>query len=104
MSGTTAQAVVMERTAAQFEQVNVGLQKMLGDMMGQLERLRSEWQGQGGRSFEQVKQNWAENQRRMHTALAETATAIRTAGRRYEATDAEAGQRIAQRTVPSLPV
>ena len=104
MSGTTAQAVVMERTAAKFEQVNDGLQKMLSDLMGQLERLRTEWQGQGGRSFEQVKVGWAENQRRMHVALAETATAVRTAGRRYDATDAEAGQRLAQRDVPSLPL
>lgn len=92
---TQAEAVEMEQAAAKFEQVNDALQKMLTDLMGQLEVLQKAWQGLGGRSFEHVKQQWAQDQRAMSVALAETATAIRSSGINYTNTDSDASSRVA---------
>ena len=91
---TQAQAAVMESTARTFEQANHELEAMLGRLLNELEILRSAWQGHGGRSFEEVKQAWATDQRTLHKALAETAVAIRTAGRGYTTSDTEAADRI----------
>ncbi|HEY3009490.1 MAG TPA: WXG100 family type VII secretion target [Micromonosporaceae bacterium] len=93
---TQAQAAVMERTAARFEQVNEALQGMLRQLMSELEALQSAWRGAGGRSFEQVKMAWASDQEALQRALRETAGAIRTAGRQYDASDTEAASRVAQ--------
>lgn len=93
---TQAQAVVMERTAAKFDQVNDSLQSMLRQLMAELEALRSAWRGAGGRSFEHVKVAWANDQEVLQRALGETAAAIRTAGRQYEASDTAAAGRAAQ--------
>jgi WXG100 family type VII secretion target len=96
----------MEQTATRFEQVNDSLQTMLRQLMGELEALQSAWRGAGGRSFEQVKVAWANDQDVLQRALRETAGAIRTAGRQYEASDTEAASRVA-RTNPggmSLPL
>lgn len=96
VSTTQAQAAVMERAAARFEEVNEGLQGMLSRLMGELDVLRTQWQGAGGRSFDQVRQAWQDDQQALQRALVSTAGAIRTSGRRYEATDAEAAGRIAR--------
>ncbi|GAA1832416.1 hypothetical protein GCM10009682_58640 [Luedemannella flava] len=92
-STTEAQAAVMEQTAVKFEQVNANLQKMLSRLIGELEMLRSGWQGRGGRSFEQVKVAWTDDQKRIQKALVETADAIRRSGRYYTATDEAAAGR-----------
>ena len=92
---TQAQAAVMQQTARKFEQVDESLQSMLSGLMTELEVLRQAWQGAGGRSFEQVKQRWAEDQASLHRALRETATAIRTSGQQYDTSDSEAGGRVA---------
>ncbi len=95
VSQTQAEAAVMEQTAAKFEQVNQSLQSMLSGLLAELEVLQSAWQGQGGRSFEQVKQQWAQDQTAMSRALAETASAIRSSGQKYDASDTEAAGRVA---------
>ncbi|MEV4758201.1 WXG100 family type VII secretion target [Micromonospora sp. NPDC049559] len=92
---TQAQAAVMTQTADKFERVNEGLQNMLNNLMGELEGLRQTWQGAGGRSFEQVKVQWQEDQQKLNRALSETASAIRTSGQQYDASDSEAGNRVA---------
>jgi len=84
----------MQQTADRFDQVNQALQGMLKSLLGELEVLRTQWQGVGGASFEQVKLAWSEDQQALHQALAETATAIRTSGRQYEATDNAAADRL----------
>ncbi|MEQ4303773.1 WXG100 family type VII secretion target [Plantactinospora sp. B6F1] len=94
MSQTQAEAAVMEQTATKFETVDQSLQSMLTSLMGELEVLQSAWRGAGGRSFEQVKQQWAQNQEQIHRALRETATAIRTSGQQYDASDTEASSRM----------
>ncbi|WP_213451508.1 WXG100 family type VII secretion target [Rhizomonospora bruguierae] len=94
MPETRAQAAVMAQTAAKFEQVDDSLQAMLRRLLAQLEGLRTAWQGTGGRSFEQVKVAWSEDQTALHRALRETASAIRTAGHQYDATDTEAASRV----------
>jgi WXG100 family type VII secretion target len=93
VSTTQAQAEVMARTADKFEQVNQQLDAMLNRLMSELDVLKSQWQGAGGRTFDETRREWANDQQRMHRALAETATAIRTAGRDYTAADDEAVSR-----------
>lgn len=95
MDRTEAEAAVLERTAARFDQVNRDLETMLKALLGQLEALRGAWQGAGGRSFEQVKTQWADDQAAIHRTLAETAAALRAAGRGYEAADGQAATRFA---------
>lgn len=94
MATTQAQAAVMEATAQKFDQADQALSGVLGRLLSELEVLRTQWQGAGGRSFEAVKQAWAEDQRALHQALGETATAIRTSGRQYHTSDAAAADRI----------
>lgn len=95
VSQTQAQAEVMAKTAANFEDANQSLQQMLTGLMRELEVLQSAWRGAGGRSFEQVKEAWSQDQIALSRALAETATAIRTSGVKYSASDAEAASRVA---------
>ncbi|MEV4620960.1 WXG100 family type VII secretion target [Asanoa sp. NPDC049573] len=95
MAQTQAQAAVMRQTAARFEQVDESLQSMLTSLMAELAVLQTAWRGAGGRSFEQVKRQWSQDQAAMQRALRETAGAIRTAGRQYEASDSDAASRIA---------
>jgi WXG100 family type VII secretion target len=83
----------MESTARRFENVNGSLDGMLRRLMNELEGLRTQWTGAGGRSFEQVKQAWAADQQKLNRSLAETATAMHTAGRQYTATDSAAANR-----------
>jgi WXG100 family type VII secretion target len=91
---TQAQAAVMQQTAERFDQANQSLQAMLRSLLGELEGLRTQWQGAGGASFEQVKLAWSEDQQTLQQALAETATAIRTSGRQYTVTDSAAADRL----------
>lgn len=91
---TEAQAAVMRQTADKFDQVNQSLQTMLQSLLGELEALRTQWQGAGGSSFEQVKLAWAEDQQALHQALGETATAIRTSGAQYTTSDTAAADRL----------
>jgi len=105
VSTTQTQLELMERTATKVEQVNQALDAMLKRLMSELDVLRSQWQGAGGRTFDETRREWANDQARMHRALAETATAIRTAGRHYTASDAEAASRVrATRGGLSLPL
>lgn len=92
---TQAEAAVMQQTAAKFERVDESLQSMLSSLLAELEELQSAWRGAGGRSFEQVKQAWTQDQQAMQRALRETASAIRTAGQQYESSDSEAASRVA---------
>jgi WXG100 family type VII secretion target len=84
----------MEATAAKFEGVNDSLQSMLNVLMSELSVLQTAWKGAGGRSFEQVKQAWERDQKAIQQALLETATAIRTSGHQYTASDDEAASRV----------
>ena len=95
VSQTQAEAAVMQSTAAKFEQVDQSLQSMLSSLMSELEALQTAWRGAGGRSFEQVKQQWAQDQATMQRALRETASAIRTAGQQYDTTDSDAASKVA---------
>ncbi|RGC68507.1 WXG domain conatining protein [Micromonospora sp. MW-13] len=95
VSQTQAEAAVMQQTAAKFEQVDQSLQAMLTGLLAELEVLQQAWRGAGGRSFEQVKQQWSQDQAALQRALRETASAIRTAGQQYDASDSEAASRVA---------
>jgi WXG100 family type VII secretion target len=95
MATTQAEANVMAQTAARFDQVNLALDGMLRRLMNELEALRTQWQGAGGRSFEQVKVAWAHDQELLHRTLGETADAIRRSATHYDATDSAAAARLA---------
>lgn len=95
VSQTQAEAAVMQQTAKKFEEVDQSLQSMLNSLMSELEGLQQAWQGAGGRSFGQVKQQWASDQAKLGRALRETAGAVRTSGQQYDASDSEAASRVA---------
>ena len=94
MSQTAAQSAFMQQTANKFETTNSELQSMLRSLMGNLEILQSAWQGRGGRSFQQVKEQWGRDQESLQKALLETANAIRTSGQGYAHTDEESSSRM----------
>lgn len=104
VSQTQSEAAVMEQTAAKFNQVNEQLQQMLSSLMSQLEVLESAWRGQGGTKFTEVKTQYAADQKAIGQALAETASAIRTAGQQYTASDTEAAGRLNTTSSLSLPL
>ncbi len=94
MSTTQAQEQVMRTTAARFNDVNADLQRMLQQLMGELEGLQTAWQGRGGGSFTQVKMQWSADQQALNEALSQTADAIRVAAGAYAATDDSAAANI----------
>jgi WXG100 family type VII secretion target len=61
--------------------------------MGELEVLRAQWQGAGGRSFDAARLRWSEDVTRLNSALTETAAALRTSAGHYSATDDAAAGR-----------
>jgi WXG100 family type VII secretion target len=91
---TAAEAAIMESTAGKFEQVHDSLDQMLSRLLNELEVLQSAWQGRAGRSFTQVKDAYQQNQKKLGMALAETATAIRSSGTNYTASDEEASSKV----------
>ncbi len=103
MSMTQAQAAVMAQVAARFDDAHQRLQTMLSSLLREVESVKQDWQGRGGATFERVSLAWAEDQRRLLQALAETAQAIRTAGQVYAATDEQAAGRIGGGVAP-LPL
>jgi len=102
VSSTQAQAAVMAQVAARFDDVQASLRSTLTNLLREVESVRADWQGSGGDSFQQVTAAWGNDQRRLLTALAETATAVRTAGRVYTAADDSAAQRMSSSI--SLPL
>jgi WXG100 family type VII secretion target len=94
MSMTQAQATEMARVAGRFDEVHSSLQATLSTLMREVESVRGDWQGRGGTSFEQISAAWADDQKRLLRALAETANGIRTSGRTYSATDDMAADRL----------
>ncbi|MFY1697321.1 MULTISPECIES: WXG100 family type VII secretion target [unclassified Solwaraspora] len=95
MSQTQVDPAAMQQVAARFEQTDEELQAMLRGLLQRLESVRSAWRGAGGRSFEQVKTAWAQEQAALHRALRETAGAVRGAGVHYRGTDTAAADRVA---------
>lgn len=96
----------MASTADKFDAVNASLQSMLRRLETELDALRTQWQGAGGRSFEQVRLAWGAEQARLHQALAETSIAMRSAAGHYATTDAAASTRLAPvaKAAISLPL
>jgi WXG100 family type VII secretion target len=97
---------LMQLTAKKFDDINASLDGMLRSLLSELEALQSQWTGAGGRSFGQVKQQWAASQQEIHRNLTETADAVRTAGRSYSATDTDVAGRLGPiaNNAPNLPI
>jgi len=106
MGETAAESAMMQQTANKFEATNGDLQTMLRNLLSQLEVLQTAWVGRGSQSFHHVKQQWAEDQARMQRALLETASAIRSSGVNYDASDTSASDRMSgvSRGGPTLPL
>lgn len=96
MALTQSQSDQMAQTAKDFDQVNSSLQGMLTRLMNELSVLSGAWKGQGAMAFEDVKNEYANDLKRLNDALAETAEAIRTSGASYEATDSAAASHVRQ--------
>jgi WXG100 family type VII secretion target len=94
VSGTQAEAAVMAQVAAKFDHTQASLKDILNRLLVEVDSVKAVWVGRGGTSFQQVSAAWADDQRRLLEALAETATAIRTAGNSYVATDDAAADRM----------
>jgi ESAT-6 family protein len=91
---TQAESAVMASTAAKFETANQELTSMLNNLMSELSALSSAWKGLGAMEFEKVKQQYAKDLNDLNKALGDTATAIRTSGVSYDASDSEAAARV----------
>ena len=91
---TQAESAVMASTAAKFEQVNDSLQNMLSTLMSELSVLSTTWKGLGATAFEQVKQQYAADLKKLNQALSETAVSIRQSGIGYDTTDTESASRV----------
>jgi WXG100 family type VII secretion target len=95
VASTQAQSSVMASTANKFDEVNVQLQSMLRQLMNELATLESTWKGLGAQAFEQVKQQYAADLKKLNQALSETAASIRASGQHYDSTDTEAASKVA---------
>jgi ESAT-6 family protein len=91
---TSAESAVMASTAKKFEQVNGSLQSMLNNLMSELSALSGAWKGHGAVEFEKVKQRYAKDLAELNRALGDTATAVRSSGRSYDASDSDAAARV----------
>ena len=80
------------------------LRRTLNNLMAELDEMRTAWQGAGGRSFEQVRQEWARDQATLNEALGATADALRGASRNYTASDSNAADRVARSARITLPL
>jgi WXG100 family type VII secretion target len=81
----------LDAAARRFEEVNGELQGVLKTLMSELESMKQEWQGAGGRSFETVKAAWSVDLANLNSNLIETASGIKSSGQNYDATDTDAG-------------
>lgn len=77
----------MAQTAAKFDDANRSLTGMLNTLIAELSTLQTAWVGRGGTAFETVKSQYQRDLTDLNNALADTAEAIRTSGRAYDASD-----------------
>lgn len=94
----------MKTAADKFESVDHDLGTMLSNLLSELEGLKSAWAGQSARSFDSVKTAFEENQRKLSSALRETASGVRSSGANYTASDQETASAIGNIAVPNLPI
>jgi len=94
VSQTQSDHEVMAQTAAKFDHVNQSLQQMLSTLMNELSTLNSQWKGLGAAAFEQVKQQYEADLKKLNQALADTAESIRVSGVGYHSTDSDAAGRL----------
>jgi WXG100 family type VII secretion target len=88
---TQVQQHELDAAARRFEEVNGEVQGMLKTLISELESMKQDWQGAGGRSFEMVKAAWSADLDGLNRNLLETASGIKSSGRNYDATDTDAG-------------
>jgi WXG100 family type VII secretion target len=91
---TQSDSAVMAQTAAKFDHVNQSLQQMLSTLMSELSTLNSTWKGLGAAAFEQVKQQYEADLKKLNQALSDTAESIRVSGVGYHSTDSDAASRL----------
>jgi WXG100 family type VII secretion target len=87
--GMNTDVSLMAKTAQNIDGVADSLTGMLNSLMNELAPLSSYWVGQGGSSFQQVKQRVDEDVAKLNVALRSIAEAVSTAGRDYTVSDDE---------------
>ncbi|MBN1173016.1 MAG: WXG100 family type VII secretion target [Micromonosporaceae bacterium] len=95
MVGTQVSVEIQRSTADRFDKARDDFDTMLKQLLSRLEGLQGAWVGAGGRSFNETKLRWAEDQSALLTMLSQTAQLIRESGNLYATTDNEAGARMA---------
>jgi WXG100 family type VII secretion target len=91
---TRAAAGALAHGASRFTDSKESLHATLSQLMNELSALSSGWGGRGFVAFESTKEEFARNMRALNEVLQETATAIRTSGDHYTATDDDAASRV----------
>ena len=89
-SVTMVDAAVLVEVATRCDDAAAGLRALLGGLLGRLESGRAAWQGEGGRTFDEVRAAWEDDQETLVAALADTAVMLRATAARYAATDDDA--------------
>ena len=89
-----ADAHVLAQVAGRFEEVRDELQSKLNTLRGIVERVRADWQGSAGTSFQNVTTAWSQRQSDLIATLTQTADGIRDAGRFYTASNDGAETRV----------
>jgi WXG100 family type VII secretion target len=87
--GMQTQTGLMIKTARDVNGVADSLTSMLNSLMNELAPLQSAWVGQGGLSFQGVKQRIDDDIARLNAALRSIAEAVATSGRDYAVSDEE---------------
>jgi len=87
--GITTDAAVMARAASEIDGAADRLTGMFNKLMGELTPLASAWVGQGGSSFQQVRERFDGDVGRLNVALRSIAAAVGSSGRDYTVGDEE---------------
>ena len=74
----------MQAASQHVFEVNQQIQGQLSSLLGRLEPLTGQWQGDASVSFQQLKQRWHENASKLNTALSGIGDALVTSTTNYQ--------------------
>jgi WXG100 family type VII secretion target len=89
MSNMRANTATMVKTEKDVDGVADRLTATLTTLMNELTPLQSAWLGQGGASFQQVRERFDQDMAKLNHSLRSLAEAVGTSGRTYEVSDEE---------------
>ena len=89
MGNMRANAATMVKSEKDVDDVADRLTFTLTTLMNELTPLQTAWLGQGGASFQQVRDRFDQDMGRLNQSLRSLAEAVGTSGRNYNVTDQE---------------